>query len=201
MKGGQYVAEGLEHSEDSAPAYSPEIHMQNMDKRARKVKLAAQDAIALEMYEKFGDENAPVAILGWGSTIGPVREAVERAQAEGLSVAVMYIKMLHPLPNDLISDFIKRRQIIIVPELNYTGQFARMIQAQFWREVVSLRQYGGVPFTASEVYNEIKRQFATLKSTKNAGAKRAVAPKRSTVRVVATRKPRKAAPKRKTAQR
>lgn len=190
MKGGQYVAEGLEHFEDGAPGYTPELHSTNMTKRAKKIREAVHDAVKWGMLEEFGDKDAPVAIMGWGSTIGPVREAVERAQAEGMKVAVLYTKLIYPLPHAEMEKFMDKRQTIIVPELNYTGQFARMIQAEFWREVVSVRKYGGVPLATRDVYAEIKKAYANLgKST----PKKSTAPKR-----VATQAKKKVAPKTKS---
>ena len=175
MKDGQYVAEGLEHLPSGEPDYTPEMHSANMFKRGKKVREAAADAEAWGMLERFGDQNAPVAILGWGSTIGPVREAVERAEAEGMPVAVLYTKMIYPLPRKEIAAFIEPRTEIIVPEMNYTGQFARMIQAEFWREVISVRKYGGVPFATHEIYAEIKKAYAKLKPVKKAAAPRRAA--------------------------
>ncbi len=189
MKGGQYVAEGLEHLPTGEPDYTPEMHTKNMFKRGKKIRQAAGDAAKWGMLEQFGDPHAPVSIVGWGSTIGPVREAIERAEAEGLPVAALYTKMIHPLPRTEIAEFIKDRAAIIVPEMNYTGQFARMIQAEYWREVDSLRKYGGIPFTTREIYEEIKRVYATLKKP----TKKPAAPKR------ALRK-KKVASKRKTAR-
>ncbi len=162
MKGGQYVAEGLEHAASGAPEYTPEQHTENMQKRARKIRGAVQDAIKWNMFERFGDEDAPVAIVGWGSTIGPVREAVDRARGEGMKVAVLYTKMIFPLPSEVIGKFIEGREAVIVPELNFTGQYARMIQAEFWREVVSLRKYGGIPFAAHEIYDKIREVYSNL---------------------------------------
>ena len=180
MKGGQYVAEGLEHHPDGSPGYDAELHGANMEKRARKVRLAGQEVEALKMYERFGDPDAQIGILGWGSTIGPVMEAVERAQAEGIKVAVLYIKMVYPLHRALIEEFIAKREAIIVPELNYVGQLARMIQAEFWREVISLRKFGGTPFKSREVYEEIKRVHGALKkSTKKPVAKKVIAKKKT----------------------
>ena len=159
MKGGQYVAEGLEHTPSGTPNYAPEQHIRNMEKRAKKVRTAAREAEAWNMFERFGDDRAEVGIVGWGSTYGPVREAVARAEAEGMPVAVLYTKMIYPLPTDTIGKLIANRKVIIVPEMNFTGQFARMIQAQFWREVISLRNYGGNPFTARTVYEKIRDAY------------------------------------------
>lgn len=164
MKGGQYVAEGLEHTPDGHPVYTPEWHTENMKKRARKIQGAAEDAARWSMYEQFGDDDAELGIMGWGSTIGPVIEAVEHARKEGIRVAVLYTKMIFPLPVSVMRPFIDKRRTIIIPEMNFTGQFARMIQAEFWREVVSVRKYGGVPFTMREIYDKIKEEYSKLGS-------------------------------------
>lgn len=179
MKGGQYVAEGLEHFTSGEPGYTPELHTHNMFKRGKKIRNAAEVAEEWGMLERFGDLNAPVAICGWGSTIGPVREAVDRAKAEGMPVAVLYTKMIYPLPRKEIADFIDKRKAIIVPEMNYTGQFARMIQAEFWREVISVRKYGGIPFATHEIYAEIKKAYANL----GKAAKKKATPKRAAKKV------------------
>jgi len=199
MKGGQYVAEGLEHSEEGHPAYTPEIHTANMHKRAKKIRAAALDAAPMGMLEYFGDEDADVAVLGWGSTIGPVREAVDRAHEDGLKVAVMYTKMIFPLPRKEIDAFIKNKKAIIVPEMNYTGQFGRMIQAEFWREVDSLTKYGGVPFSSFEIYDEIKRVYARLGKTRKAKPVKRVV-KRATVKRPVAKRAAKPAAKKKLAR-
>lgn len=190
MKGGQYVAEGLEHEEGGEPGYTPELHSGNMAKRAKKIREAARDAAKWGMLEEFGDKDARVAIMGWGSTIGPVREAVERAQAEGMKVAVLYTKLIYPLPRDEMEKFMSKRDVIIVPELNYTGQFARMIQAEFWREVISVRKYGGVPLATKDMYTEIKKAHANLGKS---SAQRVVVRKRAARKIIVAPKKKKMA--------
>ncbi len=163
MPGGQYTAEGLEKAESGAPIYTPEAHIRNFEKRARKLANALQDYEAWQMYETFGALDAPVAIVGWGSTIGPVKEAVLRAASEGMHVAVLYPKLLYPLPADHIGKFIAEREHVIVPELNFTGQFGRMIQAQFGREIIPLTCYGGTPLATRDVYAKIKQVYEGMK--------------------------------------
>lgn len=163
MPGGQYTAEGLEKEESGAPVYTPEAHTRNFYKRARKLANAIKDYEAWHMYETFGDQDAPVAIVGWGSTIGPVKEAVLRAEKDGMPVAVLYPKMLYPMPVEHIGNFLKSRAKIIVPELNFTGQFGRMLQAQFEREMIPLTRFGGTPLAARDVYNKIKETYEAIK--------------------------------------
>ncbi len=163
MPGGQYTAEGLEKMESGAPEYTPELHTRNFQKRDRKLRHALEDYKNWKMYEEFGQADAPVGIVGWGSTIGPVREAVARAEAEGMPVAVLYPKLLYPLPREHIGDFIREKCAVIIPELNYTGQFARTLQAEFGREFIRLNKYGGVPFRAREVYEKIKEVYELMR--------------------------------------
>ncbi|MCI0474764.1 MAG: hypothetical protein L0Y55_00800, partial [Anaerolineales bacterium] len=113
MPGGQYTAEGLEKAEDGTPLYTADAHARNFEKRSRKLANAIGDYEKWQMFEMFGDLDAPVCVVGWGSTIGPVREAVERAAKEGMRVAVLYPKLLYPLPSKHIGEFIKDRQAII----------------------------------------------------------------------------------------
>jgi 2-oxoglutarate ferredoxin oxidoreductase subunit alpha len=79
-----------------------------------------------------------------------------------MPVAVLYPKMLFPLPSQHIGEFIRDRKAVIVPELNFTGQFARMLRAEFWREVHHLNSYGGVPLSTREVFEKIKQVYETL---------------------------------------
>ncbi len=163
MPGGQYTAEGLEKEESGAPVYTAEAHTRNFHKRARKIANALKDYKEWEMFETFGDPEAQIAIIGWGSTIGPVKEAVIRAQSEGMPVAGLYPKMLFPMPAEHVGEFIQNRAHVIVPELNFTGQFGRMLQAQFGREFISLTRYGGVPLAARDVYTKIKEVYEAMK--------------------------------------
>ena len=167
MPGGQYTAEGLEHFASGAPGYDPGLHRQNMEKRYRKLESALPDIEAWGMYEQFGDDDAALGIIGWGSTIGPVREAVARAKQDGIPVAVFYPKALFPLPDAKLKAFLEKRQAVIVPEMNYTGQFAGMLRARaqsygIERPIVKLNEYGGVPLSTREVYEQIVAVSKTL---------------------------------------
>jgi len=168
MPGGQYTAEGLEHFASGAPGFDPDLHSRNTEKRYRKLDSALADIEAWGMYEQFGDDGAVLGIIGWGSTIGPVREAVARAKEAGIPVAVFYPKALFPLPDAKLRAFLEKRQAVIVPEMNYTGQFAGMLRARaqsygIERPFVKLNQYGGVPISTRQVYEQIVAVNETLK--------------------------------------
>jgi 2-oxoglutarate ferredoxin oxidoreductase subunit alpha len=167
MPGGQYTAEGLEHYASGAPGYDPELHVANMEKRYRKLEGVLPDIEAWGMYEQFGDDDAALGIIGWGSTIGPVREAVACAKANGIPVAVFYPKALFPLPDVRLKAFLEKRQAVIVPEMNFSGQFAGMLRARaqsygIERPIVKLNQYSGVPLATRQVVEQIVAVNETL---------------------------------------
>jgi 2-oxoglutarate ferredoxin oxidoreductase subunit alpha len=163
MPGGHYTAEGLEHNEKGNPNYTPEMHRIMTEKRWRKVDTARQQlALWPEVVETWGDEDAAIAIMAWGSTLGPVQEAMARAQAAGYKVAALFPKVLFPMPDIRIRRFMRGRRAIIIPELNHLGQFARVVQHRYSRElirdnveVISLTKFEGLPFRPVEIFEKI----------------------------------------------
>lgn len=160
QKGGQYTAEGLEHLESGAPNFAPAQHVRMTHKRFRKLTSALDDIEAWRVFHVWGDPDAELGIVGWGSTSGPVREAMARAQAEGVRTAAFYPTALWPLPTRSLKAFLQKRKKILVPEMNYAGQFAGMLRARMQEygldlPVISLNKYDGTPFTTQEVYEKI----------------------------------------------
>jgi len=114
------------------------------------------------VVEEWGDEDAAIAIMGWGSSLGPVQEAMTRAQSAGYKVAALFPKVLFPMPDLRIRRFIRGRRVIIIPELNHLGQFARVVQHRYSPElirhnveVISLTKYQGLPFRPVEIFDKI----------------------------------------------
>ncbi len=151
--GGQYVATGLEHSERGMPRYDAGSHQQMTEKRFRKLESATQDA---PPADRFGDATAEVGIVTWGSTLGPVAEAVEQVREMGIPVDAIAPKMLWPLPDHQLAEFVRSKRVVIVPEANYTGQFADLLAARYHREFVKLSRYGGVPFKVADIVKAIE---------------------------------------------
>ena len=150
---GYYVAQGLEHDEYGSPCYDPENHLRMTAKRFRKL----QDISGgITLFEKYGKQDASIGIIGWGSTEGAVREAFERLDAEGYGVEVFYPKVLNPLPDKEMRNFLKNKKTILVPEINYTGQFAMLLRGKYLKQVTPLTICGGIPFTAKEIYSKIR---------------------------------------------
>jgi 2-oxoglutarate/2-oxoacid ferredoxin oxidoreductase subunit alpha len=149
-----YVATGIEHDETAKPGYTPALHTNNTQKRYRKLQSIVQESNDLVRY--YGHEAPEIGIIGWGSTEGVIREAVAMAMQKGIKVAAIHPKILNPLPNQKISEFIGKVKEVIIPELNYTGQLASLLLTQHQFKPIRLNKYGGIPFTPQDILSKIE---------------------------------------------
>ncbi|HQJ11992.1 MAG TPA: 2-oxoacid:acceptor oxidoreductase subunit alpha, partial [Anaerolineae bacterium] len=164
--GGMYLAESLEHNEYGHPNDSPENHRQMMQKRARVVETARKHLVKWDsVARRWGEEEAQFGIMGWGSTRGAVREVMEQLAAEGVAIEALYPHTLLPMPDEAIQKFLRGKKAILVPELNFSSQFARMIAHRYYKQldaqnthVHMLAKEEGVPFKIREIY-EAARQM------------------------------------------
>ncbi len=148
-----YTATGLEHDEHGHPDYEPEDHVAMMKKRYRKLETAAEE---LPAPVRYGDDDALIGIIGWGSTEGAIQEAVDHARANGYKVASLHPKVLSPLPDQTIRSFIGSVRKVIVAECNYSGQLANLLGAKFGLQAIRVNKYGGIPFTAADIFQAIE---------------------------------------------
>jgi 2-oxoglutarate ferredoxin oxidoreductase subunit alpha len=146
--GGEYVATGLEHNEYGRVRYDVTAHSTMTDKRFRKMEAAVQDAP--EAY-RYGDPDAEVGIITWGSTAGTCAEAIDRMREQGIAVDLLAPKMLWPLPVHQLEPFIKSKRRVLLVEVNYQGQWADLITARMPGDYERINTYGGVPFTVAEI--------------------------------------------------
>lgn len=149
---GQYTATGLEHNEYGNPAYTPAAHQQMGDKRWKKFEPLRHSR---DYVRSFGDPKSKVGLLCWGTTAGACRGAIHLARQEEVPLAMLQVQMLSPLPVDAIREFIESVEIVLVPEVNYQGQFARLIQAELGVRVHSFTKYAGMPFTRREILAKV----------------------------------------------
>lgn len=158
--GGMYVATGLEHTEHSAPSYTPKVHAAMTEKRFRKLSYAQRD---FHKVKKYGSPDAKIGIISWGSSVVPVLEGIQKAEKDGYKVEVMYPKILYPMPDNWVNDFIANKDIVIFVERNYCGQIANLLIPQFAKEkpvkVVRMNKYDGENFTPTEIYNKVKEIY------------------------------------------
>ena len=155
--GYEHNTTGLEHNERGDPAYNERMHTIMSAKRHKKLEALAQDPSVAGLGSIFGVEEAEIGIIAWGSTAGPVQEAVEQAIASGIPVKAMIPKLLHPLLHSEIKPFLASTRRLIVPEMNFTGQLATLLRSNYRVATIRLNKVKGVPFRASEILEKIQQ--------------------------------------------
>ena len=133
--------------------YSPANHQAMTDARKAKV-----DGVAIPHQEvALGDATGRLAVVGWGSTFGPIHQAVRRARAKGLSVSHIHVRHVWPLPQNM-GDLLKGFDKVLVPEMN-AGQFKTVLRDQLLVDAASLTKTSGQPFAIAELEAAIAKYF------------------------------------------
>jgi 2-oxoglutarate ferredoxin oxidoreductase subunit alpha len=167
-KGGMHVVTGLEHNELGRPNDSAELHTAMSRKRHEKLKAALRHP-DFTHYKRFGDEGpVDVGLVSWGSNFGECLEAMLKARGEGIRCAAMKVVMLSPFPTHGVSAFLADCKEVLVPELNYEGQFANLLQANVARQVTRLARVPGEPMKVEEILEEIRRLAGRGKTAQKA---------------------------------
>lgn len=167
---GKYpVVTGLEHDEMGHPTGSPRLHLAMTAKRRNKLrKLAAE----LPVPQVFGPPEGHVLLVGWGSSQGPIREAVERARAAGESVSALHIRYLNPLPNGLENIFSGFNHVFVV-ELNDEGlygygQLAGLLRARYCdARIRGINKTDGLTWKVKEILAQVKTKVVEAQPDNN----------------------------------
>ena len=143
---------GLERDfETGHISYDPENHQKMTDLRHSKIAGIARDIPAQEVT--LGEDSGDVAVVGWGSTYGPIDLAVRRARADGIRVSHIHIRHLNPFPTNLESLLAGFGQILI-PEMNM-GQLYTLLKDRFQLKATAMNKVSGQPFKISEIHQAI----------------------------------------------
>jgi len=144
---------GLEKSfETGHISYDPDNHHKMTKVRAGKILGIADDIP--EQTVEVGDAQGDVAVVGWGSTYGAIRKAVERLRGDGLSVSHVHLRHLWPMPKNL-PDLLSNFKHVLVPELN-NGQLMRVLRSEYLIPAQPLDKIAGQPFKVTEVMKGVK---------------------------------------------
>ena len=157
--GGMHIATGLEHNESGLPSYAAANHEAMQAKRFRKLEGVVDDVAPVEV-DCVDDASADIGIIAWGSTIGVVREALQRLRAEGFAVKGFYPKLLHPLPAAQFEAFGAGCKRLLLPEVNFQGQLAHFVRAETTLRPESYTICGGLPFTPEMIINKVRELLA-----------------------------------------
>jgi 2-oxoglutarate ferredoxin oxidoreductase subunit alpha len=133
-------------------SYDPDNHHRMQMLRAAKVAGIADDIGPLEV---FGPGSGDLLVLGWGSTYGAIRSAVERLQAAGRSVAHAHLRHLNPFPANT-EEVLRSYRRVLIPEVNL-GQLLMLVRAKYLIDAVGYDRVRGKPFRISEIVAEAER--------------------------------------------
>jgi 2-oxoglutarate ferredoxin oxidoreductase subunit alpha len=139
-------------------SYDPDNHQKMVKIRQEKVDRIA-DHIPLQTIDN-GPESGDILVLGWGSTYGAIKSAVQTLQSGGHSVSHAHLRHMRPFPKNL-GDIISRYKKVIIPELN-NGQLIKIIRDQYLVNAIPYNKIKGVPFSKSELISFITEQMAGL---------------------------------------
>jgi 2-oxoglutarate ferredoxin oxidoreductase subunit alpha len=144
----QHRVGGLEKADKTGNiSYDPANH--DFMTRTRQAKIDGIAATLPPTEIDDPDGNARVAVIGWGSTYGPIGAACRRIRRSGRSVAQIHLRHLNPLPADL-GEILTRYDRVICPEMNL-GQLSLLLRAKYLIDVESHTQVRGLPFRAAEL--------------------------------------------------
>jgi 2-oxoglutarate ferredoxin oxidoreductase subunit alpha len=127
--------------------YSPEAHAEMTRLRAAKVAGVADSIPDQDVC--LGNESGKLVVVGWGSTFGPIHQAVRRARGRGLDVSHVHIRYIAPFPKNL-AVLLRGFERIIVPEMN-SGQLKTLLRDQFLVDARPLSKVSGQPFRIAEI--------------------------------------------------
>ncbi len=166
--GGMFAATGLSHDERSQVGYTPDVHERGCAMRSRKLAVLQS---MLKPPTVHGEDSGDLLVVGWGSTLGAIEEAVDRARHEGLAVSSVHLRFLSPFEPGLEAIFQRFRKVITV-EINYSdeagapyitdenrrrGQLCWLLRAQTLLPIDCWTRVPGEPLRPGQILDAIRQ--------------------------------------------
>ena len=142
-------------------SYDADNHHRMMTLRAEKVARIARDIPPLEV---FGPAEGDLLVVGWGSTYGAIRSAVEQLGASGRSVAYAHLRHLNPFPENT-GEVLRRYRRVLVPEINL-GQLIVLLRARYLVDAVGYNLVRGKPFQIGEIAAAAERLLGEMRGSR-----------------------------------
>ncbi len=153
-KGLEHRIGGLEKEDVTGNvSYDPDNHQHMVKTRQAKVDKIA-DHIPLQKIDN-GPEKGKLLILGWGSTYGAIKSAVQELLAEGRSVAHAHLRYMRPFPKNL-GEILRNYETVLIPEIN-NGQLIKIIRDVYFVDAKGYNKIMGIPITKTELVEELKK--------------------------------------------
>ena len=148
---GPYVANASEHDGMGDTTHLPTRHVEMTQRRFSKLKLLEDGT-----YESENAEES-IALLPWGGSKGSAREAYDQMIADGMKIAWYYTMQIHPMPPKLMEE-LRKKELVLIPELNYLGQLASILRAEGIK-AEALTQYTGKPFKVRDLIARVTERL------------------------------------------
>lgn len=173
QRGGEYVLTGLAHDQESHVAYESAINQRTMAMRSRKLAVLRS---ALRPPKVHGDPEGDLLVVGWGSTLGAIEEAVDQLRSEGRCVSSLHLRFLSPMEPGLKPIFSRFRRVMTV-EVNYSdeagdpfitedsrrySQLAMLLRAQTLVDIDCWSRVPGSPIPPAVIEQELRRRLQAI---------------------------------------
>lgn len=147
------VADSHEHLESGKITEDPVMRNAQNEKRMRKEQGMLAEALSPVCS---GDEHPDLLLVGWGSSLGAIKESAELLREQNVRVAVMHFRQVWPLPTGKLLDWASRARATVCIESNITGQFAGLVRKVCGLDFdLRILRYDGLPLTAGYIYRAL----------------------------------------------
>ncbi len=147
---------GDESDEKGHITEDPVLRVKMMDKRMSRLDLILKEIPDTEKVVSFGIED--YTVITWGSSKGPILDAIKMLKKEGISIGLVQIKLLHPFPGEYVASLLKDVKTIIDVEANHSAQLGKLFKQNVQRDIdYSILKYTGRAMTSTEVYDSLKK--------------------------------------------
>ncbi|MGV7225627.1 MAG: 2-oxoacid:ferredoxin oxidoreductase subunit alpha [Nitrosopumilus sp.] len=147
---------GDESDETGHITEDPILRVKMMDKRMSRLDLILKEIPDEQQVKSFGVEE--YTIISWGSSKGPILDALKMLKDEGISIGFVQLKLINPFPSDYVKFLLKDAKTIIDIEANHSGQLGKLFKQNTGRDVdYSILKYTGRAMTSTEVYDSLKK--------------------------------------------
>jgi 2-oxoglutarate ferredoxin oxidoreductase subunit alpha len=152
MRGGQYTADGLTHTERGIPTSGETDHNAQLDKRRNKLERFNYDD-HWATIEGAGE----LAVITWGTLTGTAREAIGRAGRDGIAASLVALRLLSPAQPERFAAALHGKQRILIVEQSHGAQLHRYLRAHYEMPgtVRVLNRPGPLPIRAGEIHRAI----------------------------------------------
>jgi len=156
QKGRIVITDSDEHDEDGHLTEDLEMGKKMVQKRLKKIEALATE---IEPPPVYPHENAQIILIGWGSTYGALREAVDILIDQGVNVSLMHFQEIWPFPTQFVTSILSKVKQSFCVENNATGQLAHIIRAETGRKVTGkILKFDGRPFSSQYIITELKKK-------------------------------------------